>query len=98
MLAAAHHQAATNPKTRLLHRDISGGNILIYPRVKLNEDGVNAMTWCGILSDWELAKPVDDDNAPSKATQAEQMVRSCSSLPFSMLLTFCVRGPISSCQ
>ncbi|PIL32489.1 hypothetical protein GSI_05192 [Ganoderma sinense ZZ0214-1] len=69
----AHHQATTNPKTRLLHRDVSGGNILIYPRVKRNGDDVNAMTWCGILSDWELAKPVDDDNPPSKATQADQM-------------------------
>nr|VWO95672.1 Uncharacterized protein [Ganoderma boninense] len=69
----AHHHAATNPKTRLLHRDISGGNILIYPRVKHNVDDVNTMTWCGILSDWELAKPVDDDNPPSQATQADQM-------------------------
>ncbi|KAM5541094.1 hypothetical protein V8D89_005227 [Ganoderma adspersum] len=69
----AHCQAATNPKTLVLHRDISGGNILIYPRVTRNEDGTHAMVWRGILSDWELSRPVDDDHSPSKATQAEQM-------------------------
>ncbi|EJF56423.1 hypothetical protein DICSQDRAFT_141278 [Dichomitus squalens LYAD-421 SS1] len=70
----AHHQAATNPKTRLLHRDISGGNILIYPKVKRDSNGTNpAIVWTGLLVDWELSKPIDDDQAPSKASQAEHM-------------------------
>ncbi|PIL32488.1 hypothetical protein GSI_05191 [Ganoderma sinense ZZ0214-1] len=69
----AHYQAATNPTTLILHRDISGGNILIYPRVERNKDGVHTMVWGGILSDWELSKPVDDEYTPSKATQAEQV-------------------------
>ncbi|TBU26901.1 hypothetical protein BD311DRAFT_866483 [Dichomitus squalens] len=70
----AHHQAATNPKTRLLHRDISGRNILIYPKVKRDSDGTNpAIVWTGLLVDWELSKSIDDDQAPSKASQAERM-------------------------
>ena len=70
---SAHYQAATNPQTRLLHRDISGGNILIYPKIK--RDGTKcAIVWTGLLVDWELSKPVDDDQAPSKASQAERMV------------------------
>ena len=72
---AAHYQAATNPQTRLLHRDISGGNILIYPKVKRDNDGTKCtIVWTGLLVDWELSKPVDDDQAPSKASQAERMV------------------------
>ncbi|EJF59459.1 hypothetical protein DICSQDRAFT_17506, partial [Dichomitus squalens LYAD-421 SS1] len=70
----AHHQAATNPKTQLLHRDISGGNILIYPKVRCDEDGQNpSLVWSGILSDWELSKPVGVQEAASRATQAERM-------------------------
>nr|VWO97853.1 HsvB [Ganoderma boninense] len=65
--------SATNPTTLILHRDISGGNILIHPRVRRNEDGVHTIVWGGILSDWELSKPVDDEHSPSKATQAEQV-------------------------
>ncbi|TBU36903.1 hypothetical protein BD309DRAFT_995378 [Dichomitus squalens] len=70
----AHHQAATNPKTQLLHRYISGGNILIYPKVRRDEDGQNpSLVWSGILSDWELSKPVGVQEAASRATQAERM-------------------------
>ncbi|EJF56424.1 hypothetical protein DICSQDRAFT_174940 [Dichomitus squalens LYAD-421 SS1] len=70
----AHCQAATNPKTLLLHRDISAGNILIYPRVRQGKDDTkNAIVWTGILCDWELAKPVDDQRAASNASRASQM-------------------------
>ncbi|KAM5541548.1 hypothetical protein V8D89_004738 [Ganoderma adspersum] len=70
----AHHQAATKPDTPLLHRDISGGNIFIYPRVRRNKNGKNPqMIWSGILSDWELAKPINTVEAASKATQEERM-------------------------
>ena len=93
----AHCQAATNPKTLVLHRDISGGNILIYPRVTRNEDSTRAMVWRGILSDWELSRPVDDEYSPSKATQAEQMVSShflqCLRRPLSLVR----REHINSC-
>ncbi|TBU40884.1 hypothetical protein BD309DRAFT_992772 [Dichomitus squalens] len=70
----AHCQAATNPKTLLLHRDISAGNILIYPRVRHGKDGTkHAIVWTGMLCDWELAKPVDDQRAASNASRASQM-------------------------
>ncbi|PIL32476.1 hypothetical protein GSI_05179 [Ganoderma sinense ZZ0214-1] len=56
----AHHQAATHPKTSILHRDISSANMLIYPKVRPDEGGKGqSMCWTGILTDWELAKPVD---------------------------------------
>lgn len=38
----------------ILHRDISGGNILLYQF----PDG----TWGGILNDWELSKKIDHDS------------------------------------
>ncbi|EJF60931.1 hypothetical protein DICSQDRAFT_170786 [Dichomitus squalens LYAD-421 SS1] len=70
----AHHQAATNPKTLLLHRDVSGGTILIIPQVKRDQNGANlAVVWTGLLSDWEYSKPVDDERAPSHATQTDQL-------------------------
>ncbi|TBU26891.1 hypothetical protein BD311DRAFT_666524 [Dichomitus squalens] len=70
----AHCQAATNPKTLLLHRDISAGNILIYPSVRQGKDDTkNAIVWTGILCDWELAKLVDDQRAASNASRASQM-------------------------
>lgn len=72
----AHHQAATNPQTRLLHCDISSGNIMIYPRVKLHgTDGCASLVWSGILSDWELSKSVDDQSSPPEVTQAHRLVR-----------------------
>ncbi|TBU40240.1 hypothetical protein BD309DRAFT_361855 [Dichomitus squalens] len=70
----AHQQAATYPGPKLLHRDISGGNILIYPRVRRDKNGQNpVMAWTGILSDWELSKPIDVQEPASRATQAERM-------------------------
>ena len=69
------HEAAYSLKN-VLHRDISGGNILIYPRVRRDRNGRNPqMVWSGLLSDWELAKPIDTVEAASKATQEERMVR-----------------------
>ncbi|EJF59464.1 hypothetical protein DICSQDRAFT_89330 [Dichomitus squalens LYAD-421 SS1] len=70
----AHFQASTKPPTPVLHRDISSGNILIYPRVRRLEDGTRlAMVWTGLLVDWELSKPIHGEKASSKATQAERM-------------------------
>ncbi|KAI1781791.1 hypothetical protein LXA43DRAFT_1078177 [Ganoderma leucocontextum] len=70
----AHYEAATNPKTRLLHRDISSGNILIYPKVRCRKAGKKpSLVWTGLLCDWELAKPVDDQNTPSRLSQAGRM-------------------------
>ncbi|TBU37384.1 hypothetical protein BD309DRAFT_995132 [Dichomitus squalens] len=62
----AHCEAATNPKT--------GGNILIYPKVRCRKAGKKrSLVWTGILSDWELSKPVEDQNTPSQMSQAGRM-------------------------
>ncbi|KAI0770656.1 hypothetical protein C8Q74DRAFT_1276729, partial [Fomes fomentarius] len=48
-------------KAGFLHRDISAGNILLYPRI--TDSGVVKIA--GLLADWELAKRVaDDDDEP----------------------------------
>ncbi|TBU23670.1 hypothetical protein BD311DRAFT_868640 [Dichomitus squalens] len=70
----AHHQAETNPETRILHCDISGGNILIYPKIKRDQEGNNPLLiWTGILTDWELAKPVDSQGTASEVIQGDRM-------------------------
>ena len=33
MTCPAHYQAAVHPEVGRLHRDVSGGNVLMYPRV-----------------------------------------------------------------
>ncbi|KAI0781507.1 hypothetical protein BD413DRAFT_31623 [Trametes elegans] len=55
------HEDAAN-KADLLHRDVSIGNILIYPRVVTREDGTCYVSRCGLLSDWELAKKIHVDS------------------------------------
>ncbi|KAH9925638.1 uncharacterized protein BXZ73DRAFT_78972 [Epithele typhae] len=43
-----------------LHRDISGGNIIIYPRVVVDKISMTRLLlWIGLLIDWELAKRTD---------------------------------------
>lgn len=42
----------------MLHRDISGGNILILPRVIKGDNG-GEIKWSGLLTDWEMSKPTD---------------------------------------
>ncbi|TBU21611.1 hypothetical protein BD311DRAFT_706798 [Dichomitus squalens] len=70
----AHHEAATNPETRLLHCDISGGNILIYPKiVRVREKQIPTVVWTGVLTDWELSRSSDSREVASKATQADRM-------------------------
>ena len=41
-----------------VHRDISVGNILIYPLVVYSSGRIMAIQWKGLLSDWELAKQI----------------------------------------
>ncbi|KAH9925639.1 uncharacterized protein BXZ73DRAFT_103174 [Epithele typhae] len=52
---AAHRDAYHKGDT--LHRDISGGNIIIYPRVRIVKS--HFLAWVGLLTDWELAKTTD---------------------------------------
>ncbi|RPD68717.1 hypothetical protein L226DRAFT_540453, partial [Lentinus tigrinus ALCF2SS1-7] len=39
-----------------MHRDVSAGNMLIYPTIILGKDGKYGVSWEGLLTDWELAK------------------------------------------
>jgi hypothetical protein len=55
----AHRDAAT--KAKILHRDISLGNIMI-----MGEDGM--------LIDWELSKRIDQEGGPSTARSEEKTV------------------------
>ncbi|KAH9889432.1 hypothetical protein C8Q73DRAFT_654349 [Cubamyces lactineus] len=46
----------------LIHRDISAGNILIYPKPMPTQGGQAREVRVALLADWELAKRVDDDD------------------------------------
>ena len=99
LFITAHFHAATHPKTRLLHRDISSGNLLILPKLGRGSEGViPSITYTGILSDWEMSKLVDDHQTNPVTSQAVGMV--CISHPslscFGLIIGF--RGLISSCQ
>ncbi|KAI0696474.1 hypothetical protein C8T65DRAFT_583405, partial [Cerioporus squamosus] len=55
------HQHATKD-AKLLHRDISSGNILIYPKLMWVKDPQKKrlqIKFTGLLADWEMAKPTD---------------------------------------
>ncbi|KAI0323416.1 hypothetical protein GY45DRAFT_1332548, partial [Cubamyces sp. BRFM 1775] len=67
---AAHRDAVT--KADILHRDISGGNILIFPRAITNRTQTRLMRWGGLLVDWELSKPIAQKDVPSRARQPER--------------------------
>ncbi|EJF56409.1 hypothetical protein DICSQDRAFT_183831 [Dichomitus squalens LYAD-421 SS1] len=61
----AHRHASTNPAILRLHRDVSGDNILIYPRIRPDKDGKGAsIVWSGLLIDWELSLPRDSEEVP----------------------------------
>ena len=72
----AHELAVT--RCKIMHRDISAGNILILPVLNADEDGVFVMIR-GLLSDWELAKHIPLDGVVAMQTQPERTVRTFSS-------------------
>lgn len=55
ILSSAHQEAYE--KCEYMHRDVSAGNILIYP-VLYRHEGKYYVRWIGILSDWELGKKI----------------------------------------
>ncbi|PIL32477.1 hypothetical protein GSI_05180 [Ganoderma sinense ZZ0214-1] len=55
----AHYHAYTKPSNPVLHRDVSGGNLLILPKVVKDARGAAAIKWTGLLADWEMSKPKD---------------------------------------
>ncbi|EJF56419.1 hypothetical protein DICSQDRAFT_183836 [Dichomitus squalens LYAD-421 SS1] len=74
---AAHSGAATSKrlKVRILHRDISDKNIVIYPKITLSSQGVRSLVWGGLLTDWEISKPILEPNIQPKARQPERTGR-----------------------
>ncbi|OSD00272.1 hypothetical protein PYCCODRAFT_1469602 [Trametes coccinea BRFM310] len=55
----------------LLHRDISAGNVLIYPKPVVTDNGTLEDP-VGILADWELAKKVEEPNAKNAPRQPDR--------------------------
>ncbi len=58
---------------KLIHGDISIGNVLILPTL-VKKDGQWRVEWRGILADWELSKPIPEDGQPHRARQPERTV------------------------
>ncbi|OBZ74038.1 hypothetical protein A0H81_06280 [Grifola frondosa] len=68
----AHEEAVE--KAGILHRDVSAGNLLIYPVITKNTEGIiTEVDWHGLLNDWELSKPVI---APGTAEEARHSDRT----------------------
>ncbi|KAM5544460.1 hypothetical protein V8D89_002120 [Ganoderma adspersum] len=67
----AHSEAVE--QCNILHRDVSVGNILILPMIFVTSNKTKgqriSVVWCGVLSDWELAKKRPDANETSKSLQ-----------------------------
>ncbi|KAI0359376.1 hypothetical protein OH77DRAFT_1517852 [Trametes cingulata] len=54
-----HWDATT--KAQILHRDVSGGNVLILPKVSYDrQTEQTSVKWRGLLADWEMSKPISD--------------------------------------
>ena len=53
-----------------MHRDVSAGNLLIYPQVCRAANGKYHVYWRGLLADWELAK----HSTKTGATQPQRTV------------------------
>ncbi|CDO78144.1 hypothetical protein BN946_scf184680.g1 [Trametes cinnabarina] len=67
----AHAEAVT--KANIMHRDISGGNILILPKAVVGSDGGSIdMRWTGLLVDWELSKPLKGEAGLPRPRQPER--------------------------
>ncbi|EIW52954.1 uncharacterized protein TRAVEDRAFT_88303, partial [Trametes versicolor FP-101664 SS1] len=66
-----HYQATT--KAKIIHRDISGGNILILPKAMFDQrKGRKFVKWFGLLADWEMSKPIYEKPSLSRARQPER--------------------------
>ncbi|KAI0641591.1 hypothetical protein C8Q79DRAFT_918900 [Trametes meyenii] len=67
-----HHRAYKYH--RVLHRDVSAGNVIIRPQLKEDPErrGWFKVEWVGILTDWELAKVVPEDSQKQVTRQPER--------------------------
>ena len=72
-----HSNAAE--RCNLLHRDVSSGNVLILPTIDIGVSKTKgqkiSVFWCGLLSDWELAKKIPDGLESPRARQPYRTVR-----------------------
>ncbi|KAI1788199.1 hypothetical protein LXA43DRAFT_838864, partial [Ganoderma leucocontextum] len=75
----------------LLHRDISSGNILIYPRVTVDLNGVASVKWGGILADWEMSKPVHKDESEPRTARQPERTGTWQYLSIALLSTGVIR-------
>ena len=58
-----------------MHRDISSGNLLVRPVFCCNEEaGTFYVEWVGLLTDWEVSKPIAKGKVKERARQAERTV------------------------
>lgn len=78
-----------------MHRDVSGGNILIFPILVKSKGGVY-VAYVGILADWEMSKPLDK----KYPRQPERTVsyRYCKSNTSMLISIFVNRAHGSSCR
>ena len=56
-----------------MHRDISGGNVLIVPIIVEVPSGV-FIVCRGVLTDWEMSKPITPGDEPNGPRQPERTV------------------------
>ncbi|PIL29468.1 hypothetical protein GSI_08410 [Ganoderma sinense ZZ0214-1] len=65
----------------LLHCDVSAGNVLIFPIVKVVPSKKRRrgqkiiVVWCGVLGDWELAKKCPDVRELETSSKPRQLVK-----------------------
>ncbi|GBE82916.1 hypothetical protein SCP_0413030 [Sparassis crispa] len=57
----AHRQAME--LAGLIHRDVSIGNMLMLPKLVKDMDDKDVVCYDGVLSDWELCKPICDETS-----------------------------------
>ena len=55
----------------ILHRDISSGNILIYPIID-TVGNTRHIIWQGVLADWEMAKNMREEERKRQELEAQQ--------------------------
>ena len=79
------HQEAFE-KCNIIHRDVSAGNILIFPVINyLARNRCFAVSMKGLLSDWELAKIIVEKTF---ATQPQRTVSATTFHGTQLVLTF----------
>ncbi|KAI0808324.1 hypothetical protein C8Q74DRAFT_1232805 [Fomes fomentarius] len=60
-------------KCKLIHHDISSGNLLILPVLARTPGEADLrVVWTGILSDWEISKPVAESGDAGRARKSQR--------------------------